>query len=102
METRGPSVFDVAFRIVLREDDGSYSRTDASRGASCIISWAIPKRGGWALSTVALGPSSVSRSCWKDLVYHVSVVIARAKTVEIESTVSLSQYHHNVPHIPVI
>ena len=36
--------------------------------------WAIPKRVGWALS-----PSG-----WKDL-YHVSVVIAKAKTVEIKT-----------------
>src|ERR1700722_3541272 len=62
METRGPSVFGVAFRIVLREVDGSYSRRTRTDALSWRIMyhasfWArmpIPKRVGWALSTVAL------------------------------------------------
>ena len=68
-----------------------------SRGASCIMHHfgrgCLFQKGLVGLCRLshctgggALGPSSVSRSGWKNLVYHGSVVTAKAKTVEIKSS----------------
>ena|ERR1700722_479558 len=93
METRGPSVFGVAFRIVLREDDGSYSRRTYNTRTDALSRSHGAQTPFWArtldVPLFQKGLVGLSRSGWKDLVYRVSVVNAKARTVEIKSTVSM-------------